>query len=77
MSVPKGHLLIQSGSELEYVTGGYVKSGYHEAVYTEDVQKKVKEAQNKGKIPWRISSTMFTHLRGDFDLHPRGRYLTP
>jgi len=34
VSVPKGHLLIQSGSELEYLTGGYVKSGYHEVINT-------------------------------------------
>lgn len=54
-----------------------MKSGYHEVVNTEEVQIKAKEAQSKGKVPWRISSTMFTHLRSDVDLYPRGKYLTP
>jgi isopenicillin N synthase-like dioxygenase len=61
---------------LEYLTGGYIRSGYHEVINTEEVQRKAKEALMQGRKPWRISSTMFAHLRGDTDLYPRGHYLT-
>ena len=77
VSVPKGHLLIQSGSELEYLTGGYVQSGYHEVINTEEVQMRAKEVQSKGKMPWRISSTLFAHLRSNVELYPQGAYTTP
>lgn len=76
MSVPKGHLLIQSGSELEYLTGGYVQSGYHEVINTSEVQIKAKEVHSKGKMPWRISSTLFAHLRSNVELYPQGSYTT-
>jgi isopenicillin N synthase-like dioxygenase len=29
VSIPKGHLLLQAGSQLEMMTGGYILSGYH------------------------------------------------
>lgn len=30
VSVPDGCLLVQAGKQIEYLTGGYVKAGYHE-----------------------------------------------
>ncbi len=30
-----------------------------------------------GRIPWRVSSTLFSHIRGDVTLHPVGKFLTP
>lgn len=33
--VPEGHLLIQAGKQLEWFTGGYIKAGFHEVVFTE------------------------------------------
>ncbi len=43
VSVPEGHLLLQAGKEFEYLTGGYIASGFHEVIYTD----KVKEARDK------------------------------
>lgn len=34
IKMPKGHLFIQAGSELEYITGGAIRSGFHEAINT-------------------------------------------
>lgn len=39
VSVPEGHLLLQAGKQLEWFTGGFIKAGFHEVIYTEDVEK--------------------------------------
>ena len=39
VSVPEGHLLLQAGKQLGWVTGGFIKAGVHEVIYTEDVEK--------------------------------------
>jgi len=59
----------------EQITGGYVMAGYHEVIYTEQTQqvidKKLEENKNgASNILWRISSTLFGHLRYDVDLSP-------
>ena len=59
----------------EQITGGYVMAGYHEVIYTEQTQqvidKKLEENKNgASNIFWRISSTLFGHLRYDVDLSP-------
>ena len=33
--VPEGCLLMQSGIQFEFLTGGYVNAGYHEVMYTQ------------------------------------------
>lgn len=40
---PEGYLLVQAGSELEYLTGGYIKCGMHEAINTGEVQELAKK----------------------------------
>ena len=59
----------------EHMTGGYILAGYHEVVYsdkTQEVVEKVKEEIQNGKerILWRVSSTLFSHLRYDVDISP-------
>ena len=59
----------------EHITGGYVLSGYHEVIYTEATKaalEKAKEesAQGRKRIYWRVSSTLFSHLRYNVDLTP-------
>jgi len=34
------------------------------------------KAKNEGKIPWRVSSTLFSHIRYDVDLEPLGKFAT-
>ena len=29
VQVPEGHLLVQGGKQLEWMTGGYIKAGFH------------------------------------------------
>ena len=50
-------------------------AGYHEVMYSEStkvvVNKKLKEnEEGSNNILWRISSTLFSHLRYDVDLTP-------
>jgi len=73
--IPDGVLLLQAGIMFEQLTGGYVKAGFHEVIYSDKckavVDKKLEENKNGGdNIMWRISSTLFSHLRHDVDLSP-------
>jgi hypothetical protein len=80
--VPDGCLLIQAGIQLEYLTGGECLAGFHEVVYTEDVHKQIQSIKKENKIKseddkkslWRISSTLFSHIRQNVILEPLGRY---
>ena len=50
-------------------------AGYHEVMYTDKtkavVEKKIEENNNgASNILWRISSTLFSHLRYNVDLSP-------
>ena len=72
--IPPGgaNLLVQAGKQLEHVTGGLVKAGYHEVVVNEATVATV--ARRKEEFPdrplVRISSTFFWHLSSDVDLKP-------
>lgn len=63
---------MQAGKQLEHVTGGLVKAGYHEVVVNENTMDVI--AQRRVECPERplvrISSTFFWHLSSDFDLVP-------
>lgn len=60
----------------EHITGGYVLAGFHEVIYTEatkaalEVAKQQNLAGTKNRILWRVSSTLFSHLRYNVDLSP-------
>ncbi|KAM7200873.1 hypothetical protein V8F20_005115 [Naviculisporaceae sp. PSN 640] len=73
VKIPKGnYLLVQAGKQLEHITGGLIKAGFHEVV----VNEKTVEVINSRKQQYpdrplvRISSTFFWHLNSDHDLVP-------
>lgn len=70
--VPDGHLLVQAGKQLEWITSGEVKAGFHEVVVTEDTIKAIEEAKRTrpDRPLWRISSTFFLHIASDKVLKP-------
>jgi isopenicillin N synthase-like dioxygenase len=73
VSIPPGnYLLVQAGKQLEHLTGGLIKAGYHEVVVNEATLKAVekRKAEGEGRPLIRISSTFFWHLGSDFDLVP-------
>jgi hypothetical protein len=35
VKIPEGCLLVQAGKQLEWMTGGYIKAGFHEVVCTQ------------------------------------------
>lgn len=52
-------------------------SGYHEVIYTDEtkralcnVQEEMRQDPSKERILWRVSSTLFSHFRGDIDISP-------
>lgn len=50
--------------------------GYHEVIYTEKVKEVMEKRVKEGGIPWRVSSTMFGHLRHDVTLEPIAHFRT-
>ncbi|KAF3762017.1 Clavaminate synthase-like protein [Cryphonectria parasitica EP155] len=69
---PGNYLLVQAGKQLEHLTGGLVKAGYHEVVVNKEtlgtIEKRKRDFSERPLI--RISSTFFWHLSSDFDLAP-------
>ena len=67
-----GYLLIQSGLELEMYTGGFIKAGLHEVMYTEKAKEVLRErTENQVKNGnWRVSSTVFAHVEHDELIQP-------
>ncbi|KAK5999092.1 hypothetical protein PT974_01480 [Cladobotryum mycophilum] len=69
---PGNNLLVQAGKQIEYITGGLIKAGYHEVVINErtieTIERRKDEFPNRPLV--RISSTLFWHLNSDFDLVP-------
>ena len=69
---PGNYLLVQAGKQLEHLTGGLIKAGFHEVVVNEKtvetIERRKKEFPDRPLV--RISSTFFWHLNSDFDLDP-------
>ncbi|CAG8544030.1 9628_t:CDS:1 [Acaulospora morrowiae] len=70
--IPDGCLLVQAGKQLEWLTGGEVKAGYHEVVVTESTLKAIEYAKKTrpDRPLWRVSSTFFFHIASDNLLSP-------
>ncbi|KZT75093.1 Clavaminate synthase-like protein [Daedalea quercina L-15889] len=66
------YLLVQAGKQLEHLSGGLIKAGYHEVVVNEATLQAVehRKAQRPERPLIRISSTFFWHLSSDYDLAP-------
>ncbi|KAI0598925.1 Clavaminate synthase-like protein [Biscogniauxia sp. FL1348] len=66
------YLLVQAGKQLEHLTGGLVKAGYHEVVVNRAtlaaVERRRRDRPDRPLV--RISSTFFWHLASDYDLAP-------
>lgn len=73
VKIPQGnYLLVQAGKQIEHLTGGLIKAGYHEVGVTQatlDVIER-RKADFPDRPLVRISSTFFCHLSSDYDLAP-------
>lgn len=69
---PGNYLLVQAGKQLEHLSGGLVKAGFHEVVVNDAtlqaMERRRREAPERPLI--RISSTFFWHLASDIELKP-------
>jgi len=73
VKVPPGrYLLVQAGKQLEHLTGGLIKAGFHEVVVNEATIKAMEKykLERPTRPLIRISSTFFWHLSSDFELAP-------
>jgi len=73
--IPDGCLIMQAGMMMEWITGGFFLAGFHEVIYTEATKEALNKAMKekemgKKRSHWRISSTLFGHLRYDVDIAP-------
>lgn len=66
------YLLVQAGKQIEHLTGGLIKAGFHEVVVNEatlqTVERRKESHSDRPNI--RISSTFFWHLSSDYELVP-------
>jgi len=76
VKVPDGCLLLQSGKQLEYLTGGYIKAGFHEVVVCKETAEVIEKFKEQNKILWRVSSTLFSHIASDEKLYPLEKFKT-
>jgi isopenicillin N synthase-like dioxygenase len=75
--VPDGCLLVQAGKQIEHLTGGYIKAGFHEVIASEATLAAIERAKAAGKSCWRVSSTTFSHIGSDEMLAPMAPFNTP
>ena len=68
--IPDGCLLIQAGKQMEWMTGGCIKAGYHEVICTKETIAAKEAAMKEDKSTWRVSSTVFSQLASDEVLRP-------
>jgi len=66
------YLLVQAGKQLEHLSGGLVKAGFHEVVVNQSTVETIerRKTSHPDRPLIRISSTFFFHLSSDFDLQP-------
>ncbi|KZT52910.1 Clavaminate synthase-like protein [Calocera cornea HHB12733] len=70
VGIPPGCLLVQAGRQLEHLSGGLVKAGYHEVVVNDATLQAMDRIRHTDRPLIRISSTFFYHLSSDFTLRP-------
>ncbi|KAI5917179.1 Clavaminate synthase-like protein [Camillea tinctor] len=66
------YLLVQAGKQLEHLSGGLIKAGYHEVIVNAATLAAVarRRVEQPDRPLVRISSTFFWHLASDYDLAP-------
>ncbi|CAN1168978.1 hypothetical protein LINPERPRIM_LOCUS19524 [Linum perenne] len=74
VKVPVGCLLIQTGKQIEWLTGGDCLAGMHEVVVTKRTTDAIKLASEQNRSLWRVSSTLFSHIAADAVLKPLGHF---
>ncbi|KAI3892759.1 hypothetical protein MKW92_022239 [Papaver armeniacum] len=74
VKVPVGCLLIQTGKQLEWLTGGECQAGMHEVVVTNRTLEAVEAARQQNRSLWRVSSTLFAHIASDATIEPLGHF---
>jgi len=73
---PPGSMIMQVGSCLEYLTGGYFKAGYHEVIFSKELMRIYQEKMLTNSEQWRIATVLFSGLDYSTILEPIGSLRT-
>jgi isopenicillin N synthase-like dioxygenase len=74
VKVPMGCLLVQTGKQMEWFTGGECKASMHDVVVSKETLHAIKLAQEQNRCLWRVSSTLFGHIASNAILQPIGYF---
>ncbi|MCO5601547.1 hypothetical protein L7F22_055670 [Adiantum nelumboides] len=74
VAVPPGCLLLQTGKQFEWLTGGTCAAGMHEVVVSKRTVQAIESAVQAKRCLWRVSSTVFGHIASDAILQPLGHF---
>ncbi|KDP43434.1 hypothetical protein JCGZ_16721 [Jatropha curcas] len=74
VKVPPGCLFIQTGKQIEWLTGGECLAGMHEVVVTDRTIDAIKMASKQNRSLWRVSSTLFSNIASDAMMKPLGHF---
>ncbi len=61
---------------MEYLTGGYVRAGFHEVVVSKETLEAIERRSAKNESLWRVSSTLFSHIASDWIMEPLDAFKT-
>jgi hypothetical protein len=84
--VPRRHTLHQVAQELEWVTGGELYAGFHEGVVPEEnvdpgsesrINELRQQAHAAGHDLWRVTTTLFGHMRSECEIYPLEPFANP
>jgi isopenicillin N synthase-like dioxygenase len=64
VKIPPGHVLVQVGQQMEWLTGGVMEAGMHEVIVTREAL----QMRRFKSSPWRISLPCFMHSASDMTL---------
>jgi len=73
---PPGSMLMQVGSSLEHLTGGYFKAGYHEVICSKELMELYEQRKSTQAEQWRIATVLFTGLDYSSTIEPLGNFKT-
>ena len=74
VKVPDGCLLIQSGLQLESLTGGKIKAGWHEVTIKEETMAVIEKKKKNGESLMRVSSTLFVQMASKSQIGPLPKF---
>ncbi len=75
--LPRGHLILQCGRQMQWLTGGVAHRVFHEVAAVEESRARIEAAVAKGEPYWRVATPLFLHMNTNETAEPKGGFATP